>query len=153
MNGLESVGANEGNQSPVSDRWKKTLPARTSIGKRAPVEPALQRLDLEGHPIVIDAIAAVDAGAAVPSGPIETEARPPVVLVTPAPSAEEREDERIQLVGAADVLHIGVQFITQAEVQRELPVNAPVVLEENAHSDYCPHREGQAGDRERRCAA
>ena len=41
---------------------------------------------------------------------------------------QERQDDRIQLIDATVVLHVGIDLVAQADVQRELRMHAPVVL-------------------------
>ena len=70
MNGFASVGAPGGNMPCTGSNkngggMKNTLPALTSIGKRATIQTALQRLNLKRYAIVIDAIAAMNTRAPI----------------------------------------------------------------------------------------
>src|SRR5438874_1157824 len=41
---------------------------------------------------------------------------------------QKRQDQRIQLINSTDVLHVCVELITQTEIQSELRMHAPVIL-------------------------
>ena len=66
--------------------------------QRATVEPALERLDLERDPVVVDAVPAVHARPRVARRPVEADARPEVVAVGIARALQERLHDRIDLV-------------------------------------------------------
>jgi hypothetical protein len=101
---------------------------RPDLDRQGPaVEAALQGDDLERHPVVVDAVAPVDARASLFCRPVESDAGGPVVAVALAVALQERLRERIDLVVSADVLDVGVQLIAEADVQGELRVDAPVV--------------------------
>ena len=97
--------------------------------QRPPVEAALERLDLQRDAVVVDAVAAVDAEPAVAGRPVEADARAEVVAVALPLALQERLDDRVDLVVAADVLDVGVRLPAQPEVQREVGPDAPVVLD------------------------
>ena len=55
--------------------------------------------------------------------------RGPTLLVSRCRGpVHKRRHDRIQLVDAADVVHVGVDFVADAEIQREARIDAPVVL-------------------------
>ena len=64
-------------------------------------------------------------------GPVEADARGEVVTVGMSVAAKERKHERVDVAGeAADVLHVRVEFVAEARVERESWAYAPVVLKE-----------------------
>ena len=99
--------------------------------QRATVEASLERLDLERDAVVVDPVAAVHARATAPRGPVETDARSEVVQVLLPLALQERLHQRVDLVHAADVLDVGVELVAQAEVEREVRPDTPVVLHED----------------------
>ena len=96
--------------------------------QRATVQAAFERLDLKGNPVVIDPVSAAHARLAAAGCPIEPQPRAEVVRVARASPAQERLHQRVDLAGSADVLDVGVQLVTQADVQREILPHTPVVL-------------------------
>src|SRR5262245_320501 len=72
----------------------------------------------------------MNAHSAVCRCPVETDTRCEVVLVAVTRAVEERQNERIQLVRAADVLYISIELVPEAQIERELRVNSPIILEE-----------------------
>ncbi len=68
--------------------------ARTYLdGQGAAVETALERLNLQGDAIVVEAVAAAHARASIGGRPVEANARAQVVRVTPARAADERQHD------------------------------------------------------------
>ncbi len=61
---------------------------------------------------------------------IEAKARTEVVGVSSSLPVQKRQDQRIELTCAADVFYIGIQFVPQANIQREPRANTPIVLHE-----------------------
>jgi hypothetical protein len=105
--------------------------ARPDLDGQGPaVQPALQRHDLERHPVVVDAVAAVHAVAAALARPVEAHAGGEVVPVTLAVTLQEGLDQRVDVAVAADVLHVGVHLVPEADVQGQAGKDAPVVLHE-----------------------
>ena len=75
---------------------KKTITGAHFNRQRAPIQTAFQRLNLERDAIVVDAITAVDAGAAVFGGVVEADARSEIVVVPSSRAVQERQDYRIE---------------------------------------------------------
>ena len=76
-----------------------------------PIQATLQRLNLQRYTIVVDSIAAMNACVPIFRRVIETDARAKVVSVSSAFPMQERQNERIELTGAADVFDIGIEFV------------------------------------------
>src|SRR6185369_10843745 len=70
-------------------------------------------------------------------------------------ACQERQDQRIQLVRATDVLDVGIDLIAQAEVQCELTMHAPIVLKKRGDVSVVCVRQDQRAIRnstaERHC--
>ena len=98
--------------------------------QRAAVEPAFERLNLQDDAVVVDAVAAAheQAGHAAPG---KADPRREVVEIALALASHERLHDRVQLAGAALVVDVGVDLVTQAHVQLQLVRHAPVVLDES----------------------
>ena len=58
-------------------------------------------------------------------------------------SVTKSDDDRIQLVHAADVVHVGIELVAHAEVQRQLRMHSPVVLDEAGQVDVVGIRNHQ----------
>src|SRR5205085_2697912 len=98
--------------------------------KSATVKPAFESLKFERHAVVVNSVAAVNARAPICGRIVESDTRAKVVRIAPARAFQERSDKRINLLSAADVLHICVQLVTQAQIQSKMRRDAPVVLSE-----------------------
>ena len=119
VNGSAVDGA-KGGKRPVSGSRKKTLPGANLDRQRASVEAALERLDLERDTVVVDAVAAVDAGAGAAGSPVEPDTRPRLFMSRlRSPS---RNGRTIGLISsyAADVLDVGVELVAQADIERQI---------------------------------
>ena len=112
--GLLFGGANGGNLPVVGSR-KNTLPGADLDRQRAPIESALERLDLQHDPVVVQAVPAAHEQAAVGRIPGEAGARSEVVQVALPLVVHERQDDRVELVDAALVVDLGVDLITQPD--------------------------------------
>ena len=99
--------------------------------QRAPVQPPLERLQLERHTVVVDAVAPVDARPAQPRRPVESKPRPDVVQILPARALQERLDQRVDVGDAADVLDIGIELVPHAEIERQAVGQSQIVLDES----------------------
>src|SRR5262249_3870693 len=96
--------------------------------QRAAVKPALERLDFQSHSVVVNTVARVDTRVCISRRVVKPNAWRKIVFVSAARSLEKRENEWIQLIDAADVLHISVEFVSQSEIQREIQMDSPIVL-------------------------
>src|SRR6185503_9409153 len=88
--------------------------------ERAAIQAALQRLNLKGDAIVIDTITAMQARATIFSRIIKANPWAEIIRVPAALPMQERQNNRIELADAADVLDVGIEFIPQANIQSEL---------------------------------
>ena len=61
-------------------------------------------------------------------GPVESDARSPVIAIFVPRAMQKWQQNRVDLVVVSDVVNISVDFVTQAQVQGELRVQTPVVL-------------------------
>ena len=87
-------------------------------------------MNLQRDAVVVDAIAAVNAQAAIRRHPVEAGARAEVVFITMTAAGEKRQYQRIEFTRAADVLDIAVEFVTQAKIERQVRRDPPVILNE-----------------------
>ena len=129
VKGLAVDGAKGGNW-PVCRIEEEHVAGPHLDRERAAVESPLERLDLERHTVVVDAVAPVHARAPRPGRPVEAEARSQVVEIAPALALEERRHDRVDLVHAADVLDVRVDLVPQAGIDRQVRPHPPVVLHE-----------------------
>ena len=129
VKGSANVGAN-GGTLPVAGIEEEDVAGAHLDRQRAPVEAALERHDLERDPVVVEAEAAVQLQRRGLVGPGEAEPRAEVVEVASALALVEGRHDRVGVGVARDVLDVGVELVAQAEVERELGRQPPVVLHE-----------------------
>ena len=112
--------------------------------QRAPVQPALERLDLQRDAVVVDAVAAAHARPAVAGRPVEPDPRAEVVPIARARALQERLHDRVDLVDAADVLDVGVDLVPEPEVQRQRRAARASRPGRRPRRDRCRHRAAPA---------
>ena len=61
--------------------------------------------------------------------PVETNTRAPIFSILVPRAVQKRQQDGIDLTVVPDVVHVGINLIAQAEIQRELRMNPPIVLE------------------------
>ena len=72
----------------------------------------------------------METGAPVFGCVIKANTQAKVVGVPAALAMQERQDDRIELIDAADVFDVSIKFVPESEIQGELGMDAPVVLNE-----------------------
>src|SRR5262249_41661216 len=99
-------------------RWNKENITGTHFDrKRASVETAFECLNLERHTGVVNSVTSMNARLPVIGGKVEPDARRKVVLVSFSLALQKRQDQRVQFIDAAYIFHVGVELVTQTEIQ------------------------------------
>ena len=97
-------------------------------GQGPAVESALQRVNFQRDPVVVNAVAAMNAEAEFAVAQLKPTRGPQLLDGLVARSVKERQQDGIDLVVVTQVIHVGINFIAQSQVQSELRMDAPVIL-------------------------
>ena len=125
----------------VRDRWReRRQPASVRIeeehvagpdfdGQRPAVQTALERLNLQHDPVVVDPISAAHQQPVVRRRPGKSDTWREVVRVTGSFACYERKHDRVEIADPALIVDLGIDLISQSEIQLQTARHAPVVLQ------------------------